>query len=131
MKKRNKEKRVWDEEKQEHVAVYGAKRRQLDRKMDWLREVPDNYTPKEDGGDAFLDDKIDRRERVSKQKSREQANQRRSRDNSAIASLDTASSKLATASMGKFDSNASKVSIGKKAPKKAAKKSKIAMRKRR
>eukprot|EP01060_Flectonema_neradi_P027917 TRINITY_DN37566_c0_g1_i1.p1 TRINITY_DN37566_c0_g1~~TRINITY_DN37566_c0_g1_i1.p1 ORF type:complete len:248 (+),score=70.77 TRINITY_DN37566_c0_g1_i1:64-744(+) len=130
IKKRKKEGRVWDEEKQEHVATYGSKRRQLDRKMDWLREVPDNYTPKEDGGDAFLDDQIDRRERVKKQKSREVSNQRRNRDNSAIASLDAASSKLTTASMGKFDSNSVKVNIGKGKSKNAPKKSKVAMRNR-
>ncbi|KAJ9469201.1 Ribosome biogenesis regulatory protein-like protein [Diplonema papillatum] len=134
IKKRKKEGRVFDEEKGEWLATYGSKRRQIERKHDWLREVSDNYVPKEEGGDPFLDDQIEKRERVRKQKSRQDANQRRLRENSTMDAVHSTATKLATASMGKYDAGpatSKKGIVGKgKAPKKAVKKSKTAQRKR-
>eukprot|EP01064_Diplonema_japonicum_P022586 TRINITY_DN3255_c10_g1_i1.p1 TRINITY_DN3255_c10_g1~~TRINITY_DN3255_c10_g1_i1.p1 ORF type:complete len:246 (+),score=90.36 TRINITY_DN3255_c10_g1_i1:46-738(+) len=133
IKTRKTAKREFDEERGEWVATYGAKRRKDDRERDWLREVPDNYVPKVEGGDAFLDAQMERNERVKKQKKREEANQRRAADTSKMADIDSTTAKLATASMGKFDSSAKKKA---KTPKNlvksmGAKKSKVSQRKRR
>eukprot|EP01063_Lacrimia_lanifica_P030967 TRINITY_DN5020_c0_g2_i1.p1 TRINITY_DN5020_c0_g2~~TRINITY_DN5020_c0_g2_i1.p1 ORF type:complete len:229 (+),score=133.18 TRINITY_DN5020_c0_g2_i1:64-750(+) len=131
IKKRKKMKREFDEERGEWMAAYGAKKRKIEKKEDWIREVPDNYVPKVEGGDAFLDAAMERKERISKQKKREEANKRRARSNHADV-LDTTASRLATASMGKFDMNKGAVK-GKNTSKKASAgraKSKVAQRNR-
>eukprot|EP01059_Diplonema_ambulator_P013892 TRINITY_DN24598_c0_g1_i1.p1 TRINITY_DN24598_c0_g1~~TRINITY_DN24598_c0_g1_i1.p1 ORF type:complete len:231 (+),score=69.16 TRINITY_DN24598_c0_g1_i1:51-743(+) len=134
LKSRKKAKRVYDEDADEWIGTYGAKRARHEREHTWIKEVPDNYVPKVEGGDAFLDEQMERKERVKKQKAREAANQRRSRESQRLNDIDSTSSRLATASMGKFDNTAKSKSSGKTTKnlsKTLAKKSKVAQRKRR
>ena len=130
IKKRKKDGKVFNEDTQEFLPSHGAKRRRVEKAHDWLREVPANYQPKVEGGDAFLDAQMEKKERVAKQKSKQAANERRARDNAQILDMDTATSRLATASMGKFDQGAT---TKKKSTKKqtSQKKSKMSQRKRR
>ena len=131
IRKKKKESKKWDEEKQEFVQAYGAKRAKIEKQHDWIREVPDNYVPKVEGGDAFLDAKMEKKERIAKNKANQAANQRRAKENTKLLDIKTATSRLATASMGKFDMKGS-TKMKKVAQKaKGTKKSKTSQRARR
>eukprot|EP00754_Rhynchopus_humris_P048643 Rhum_TRINITY_DN7922_c0_g1::Rhum_TRINITY_DN7922_c0_g1_i1::g.25046::m.25046/K14852/RRS1; regulator of ribosome biosynthesis len=131
IRKKKKESKKWDEEKQEFVQAYGAKRAKIEKQHDWIREVPDNYQPKVEGGDAFLDAKMEKKERIAKNKANQAANQRRAKENTKLLDIKTATSRLATASMGKFDMKGS-TKMKKVAQKaKGTKKSKTSQRSRR
>eukprot|EP01061_Rhynchopus_euleeides_P045865 TRINITY_DN8454_c0_g1_i1.p1 TRINITY_DN8454_c0_g1~~TRINITY_DN8454_c0_g1_i1.p1 ORF type:complete len:240 (+),score=112.77 TRINITY_DN8454_c0_g1_i1:48-722(+) len=131
IKKRKTEKKVFNELTQEFMPAYGVKRRRVERQLDWLREVPDNYQPKAEGGDAFLDAAMEKKEKAGKQKARQAANERRARDNTQLLDIKTATSRLATASMGKFDAAPTAPKRGSKPKSSGPKKSKMAQRKRR
>jgi len=133
LRKRKKENKIFDEASGKWLPAYGMKRRREEREQDWVREVPDNYQPLEEGGDPFLDDKIRRRERVEKQKRQQAANVKRMAEMERSSALAGTAGRLATASMGKFDMNtgAGKLKGLKRAAPKVVKKNKVAMQRRR
>eukprot|EP01065_Artemidia_motanka_P052376 TRINITY_DN9448_c0_g1_i2.p1 TRINITY_DN9448_c0_g1~~TRINITY_DN9448_c0_g1_i2.p1 ORF type:complete len:254 (+),score=105.85 TRINITY_DN9448_c0_g1_i2:64-825(+) len=131
LKKRKKEGKIFDETSQKWLPTHGAKRRRVEREHDWVREVPLDYQPLEEGGDAFLDDRIRRRERVQKQKKQQMANIKRASEEQRSKSLASTSGKLATASMGKFDMGGGSVKGLKKHTPKSQTKNKKSMQRRR
>lgn len=133
LKKRKKDGKIYDEPSGKWLPAYGMKRRREERLQDWVREVPANYQPLEEGGDPFLDDKIRRRERVQKQKRQQDSNVKRMAELERSSALAGTSGRLATASMGKFDSSsgAGKLKGLKKNNPKVVKKNKVAMQRRR
>eukprot|EP00996_Jenningsia_fusiforme_P002990 NODE_3798_length_914_cov_25.252023_g3492_i0.p1 GENE.NODE_3798_length_914_cov_25.252023_g3492_i0~~NODE_3798_length_914_cov_25.252023_g3492_i0.p1 ORF type:complete len:239 (+),score=68.52 NODE_3798_length_914_cov_25.252023_g3492_i0:83-718(+) len=102
--KLKKERRVYDEELKQYVPTYGRGKKMVDRAKNWAIEMADDYQPKTEGGDPFLDAEIARKERISKQKKAEQRNKNfASKIKKSTASISDTMDKLATASFGKFD----------------------------
>lgn len=108
-KKNNKE---WNDARQEWQDKWGKRARDRERQSDWIREVPANYVAKEDGGDPFLDDKREKKVKLSRDKKNAERNQRRTealaKARAEADSIDRTVSRLATASMGKFDKSSGK-----------------------
>eukprot|EP00760_Papus_ankaliazontas_P013652 PhM_4_TR15877/c0_g1_i1/m.84811/K14852/RRS1; regulator of ribosome biosynthesis len=108
-KKQNK---VWDDNLQEWRDKWGKRAREHERKYDWISEVGTKYRPDAVGGDPFLDKKQRKKERLSADSKRQERNEKRreahdlglgTKDRGTIKGLHATGSKLATASMGKFD----------------------------
>eukprot|EP01062_Namystynia_karyoxenos_P062341 TRINITY_DN55238_c0_g1_i1.p2 TRINITY_DN55238_c0_g1~~TRINITY_DN55238_c0_g1_i1.p2 ORF type:complete len:270 (+),score=112.91 TRINITY_DN55238_c0_g1_i1:78-812(+) len=132
LRKRKREGKVFSEARQDWLPTHGAKRRRAEREEDWVREVPANYKPLEEGGDVFLDDRIRRRERVAKQRKQQEANVRRAAEQDRSSALGATMAKLNTASMGRFDAGGSKAPKGLgKGRSKSAPKNKKSMQRRR
>ncbi|KAL1732548.1 ribosome biogenesis regulatory protein-domain-containing protein [Schizophyllum commune] len=102
IQKRRKEKKVWDEERQEWVNSWGrdGKNRQVEDQ--WIHEVPANAPVDFDPRKAARDE---RKERIAKNEKQRLANTARDQGTSRKAELDKtlATTRLSTASMGKFD----------------------------
>ncbi|KAL1743717.1 ribosome biogenesis regulatory protein-domain-containing protein [Schizophyllum fasciatum] len=103
IQKRRKEKKVWDEERQEWVNSWGREGKNRQVEEQWIHEVPANAPVDFDPRKAARDE---RKERVAKNQKQQQANI--ARDQGAASrkqELDktVATTRLSTASMGKFD----------------------------
>lgn len=102
-----KDRRVFDEDRQEWKDRWGKRAREEKEKYDWLREMKPGYVAQEAGGDPFLDEKRSKQKTKEKIAKKEAHNKRRgeylSRVESEVKHLQKVSSQLNTASMGKFD----------------------------
>lgn len=100
---RKRDKRTWDEARQEWVDRYGKRHREVVEAKDWIREMKPDYVAKEDGGDPFLDERRTKKAKMEKQKANEEKNKKRAaREKAEMGHLDHAARNLATASNGKF-----------------------------
>ena len=104
--------RVFDEDRQEWVDRWGKRAREVARSKDWVREVKSNYVPTADGADPFFDEAQAKKKTLAKAKKGAEKNRRRA-EYAAQASaeankLSKTISRLATASLGKFDQGAGK-----------------------
>lgn len=101
---RKKERKVWDEDRQEWIDKWGKRRREVERQKDWIREVPANYVPGAVGDDPFLDDRKAKKSRLEKHKASADKNKdRQDKTRREVQHLELAARSLATASAGKFD----------------------------
>lgn len=104
---RKKDRKVFDEDRQEWKDRWGKRAREEKEKYDWLREVKPGYVANEPGGDPFLDEKRQKQEERQKIAKKEEHNKRRAahliRAEEEVKHLQAAASHLATASNGKFD----------------------------
>lgn len=78
--------REYDEDLGKWVPTYGKIKNEIDRNKNWMYEVKENYVPKGniihkissvEGGDPFLDEQMNKKDRVEKQKQRELRNRKR------------------------------------------------------
>lgn len=104
---KKKERRVFDEDRQEWKDRWGKRAREEKEKYDWLREVKPGYVAQEPGGDPFLDEKRAKQQTKEKMAKKEAHNKRRSeylsRAEAEVKRLQQVASQINTASNGKFD----------------------------
>lgn len=102
--KKKKMTRYFDEDLGDWVSTYGKGKAMVEKSRDWVREVKEGYVPKVEGGDPFLDAKMEKKDKIQKQKEREKRNKLRGDAvKRTSVHLKDQMSKLATASHGKFD----------------------------
>ncbi|CAA7260127.1 unnamed protein product [Cyclocybe aegerita] len=105
IQKKVREKKVWDEEKQEWVDRWGRHGKNKEVEEQWIHEVPANADVDYDPRKAARDEKKAKIEKNQKQQqqnlSRAPGNSRSERKQTIERTL--ASSRISTASMGKFD----------------------------
>ncbi|CAG7848698.1 SubName: Full=Related to RRS1-regulator of ribosome biogenesis {ECO:0000313/EMBL:CCA69080.1} [Serendipita indica DSM 11827] len=106
IQKKVRDKRIWDEQKQEWVARWGRNGKNKEIEEQWITEVPDNAP---DDYDPIKEARDVRKARVAKNEKQRQANIARaqggpSKDERKAELRNTAlQTKISTASMGKFD----------------------------
>ncbi|KAG9128272.1 Rhodanese- sulfurtransferase [Ceratobasidium sp. 392] len=108
IQKTKRDRREWDEERQEWVNRWGWNGRNKDKEEQWIHEVPDNAP---DDHDPALEARKERKARVVKnEKQRERnlsnataGNQREREESKAKLSRTLAITRSSTASMGRFD----------------------------
>nr|VWP01800.1 AHL receptor (Quorum sensing LuxR family sensor regulator) [Ganoderma boninense] len=106
IQKKRKDKKVWDEEKQEWVNRWGWKGANKDKEVQWLTEVPANADVDFDPAKASRDE---RKARVAKNEKQHQANLARQgassgpSDRKREIDRTLAVTRTSTASLGKFD----------------------------
>ncbi|KAJ7074145.1 ribosome biogenesis regulatory protein-domain-containing protein [Mycena amicta] len=99
---RTRDKRVWDEERQEWVNRWGHEGKNKQLEEQWITEVPANAVVDFDPRKAARDE---RKARVAKNEKQHLANVSRAQGNPRKTEIDKtlASTRASTASMGKFD----------------------------
>ncbi|KAG9088916.1 Rhodanese- sulfurtransferase [Ceratobasidium sp. UAMH 11750] len=110
IQKTKRDRREWDEERQEWVNRWGWNGKNKDKEEQWIHEVPDNAP---DDYDPALEARKERKARVTKnEKQREKnlsnaaaSNQREREGAKAQLSRTLAVTRTSTASMGRFDKN--------------------------
>ncbi|XP_071443632.1 ribosome biogenesis regulatory protein homolog [Hetaerina americana] len=127
IKKKKKEKLVWDEVVQKWVPNYGYKKASVQRDKDWIIEVPQNADPYEDQFSKKVEEK---KERVAKNELKRLRNLAAAKnikvpkigllptDNPSSAHLNVAThlAKASTASLGKFQPKLRKEKTDAKSP---------------
>ncbi|PVF96459.1 RRS1-domain-containing protein [Serendipita vermifera] len=107
IQKKIRDKKVWDEEKQEWVQRWGRHGKNKEIEEQWIHEIPDNAP---DDYDPIKEARDKRKAKVAKNEKQRQANLARSmgagttkEERKDQLRAQTLQSKMSTASMGKFD----------------------------
>ncbi|CAE6371136.1 unnamed protein product [Rhizoctonia solani] len=93
IQKTKRDRREWDEERQEWVNRWGWKGKNKDQEEQWIHEVPDNAP---DDYDPAVEARKERKARVTK-------NEKQRERNLNVAAVSSQLTRTSTASMGRFD----------------------------
>ncbi|KAF8313273.1 RRS1-domain-containing protein [Clavulina sp. PMI_390] len=100
--KTKKDKKMWDEERQEWVDRWGKGGKNREKEEQWIHEVPDDAPNDYNPATAA---KAERKQRIAKNEAQQKANLARAERTARKSTLEKSllQSKTSTASMGKFD----------------------------